>query len=1144
MLQIAGAAPIEPDVSNPSTTSAAAGPADPLGPAEFLALAALAVVAVVTALAGSRLALAYAVFLAVAIVAHARSSRRVRQLQAECDRHAQQTEERFQIASDSAGIGVWDFDVVAGHVSWNDWMYRIYGIDQSVRDEPYALWLNSLHPNDRDRCMEGLALALRGDQDFSAEFRIVRPDGEIRYITAAARVISAADGTPERMTGVNFDVTVQRRAEQTLRETSSLLRTVLDCTAEVSIIATDPSLKIRVFNAGAERLLGYTSEEVVDRETPIIMHDAEELRICSVELSAELGYTVDDGAVFAKPPMQQRPREWTYIRKDGGRLTVSMVVTPMHAEGGELLGYVCVAHDVTRQNQYADSLRTATDNSEHANRAKSEFLANMSHEIRTPLNAIIGLGYLLEQTTLSEDQHQLLAKIQFAGRALLGVINNVLDLSKVEAGEMTLETEQFDLPATMQELGAMLAPEAVAKGIELFVHSPADLPRWVHGAALRLRQILINLVNNSIKFTACGRVELTVSCRERRADLARIRCEVTDTGIGIEAASLERLFTPFTQEDASTTRRFGGTGLGLSIARSLVELMGGRIGVSSTVGLGSTFWIEVPLRLAGVEVGMDGASRVRSLQICVADSAGDTPAGIAAMVRALGWIPRIVETGERLIEIVRKAAPDATPDVLIVDLQLKGLDAEQLLASLGSEFGRGDLPPILLVTDRPQSYAEYAKFMCASDVVLVRPVNSSTLFNAVNSAVWRRFDDEERILRVAQFDDMRTQWLFGVHILVVDDSDINLEVAQRILEKQGASVRVCSDGRAALETVRAHHQDLDIVLMDVQMPVLDGNEATRRIRSELRLNELPIVALTAGALIAERQRSLDAGMNDFITKPFDPQALIRKVRHVVEKARGRPIPLASQGSDAAAALDLSSMTCLDVGMVARIFGEDLTLFKSLLPRMLREFADLALPLAASLDDAATRASLRARTHKLKGSAGMLGAIHVMHFAAAAEKALAGEQQAGVVEAVLAQLASQLTTLREQAKSLSVTSASTATDAAIAPTRRVPLTDSDVDELCSLLDSQNLAAIDSFDAISLPLHETLPAECFERLNAAMMDLEFQHAADLLREARQDARTAPQSPDASTHESEDRLQFVRGSSRVDVANCDAPSRWSAR
>jgi PAS domain S-box-containing protein len=1013
-----------------------------------------------------------------------------------------ESNDRFKIASDSAGIGVWEFDVTTNHLTWNDWMYRIYGLSPTSSEEPYALWVASLHPEDRARGEADIAMALSGERDFACEFRIVRPGGEIRCIKADARVIKGADGAPLKMAGVNIDITDHRRAEQTLVEASSLLRTVLDSTAEISIIATDPSLTIRVFNAGAERLLGYRSDEVVGRMTPTVMHDTEELRICGEELSAMLGQAVNHGAVFAEPSMLQRQREWTYIRKDGGRLTVSMVVTAMYADQGELLGYVCVAHDVTRQNRYEESLRAATGKSDQANRAKSEFLANMSHEIRTPLNAIIGLGYLLDQTALREDQRQFLSKIQFAGRALLGVINNVLDLSKVEAGEMTLESEQFDLPELFSELGQMLSPQAQAKGIQLVLRTAPDLPPMVHGDALRLRQVLMNLINNSIKFTAAGEVEVHVSCTSRSAEVIRLRCEVRDTGIGIEAATLAQLFTPFTQADASTTRRFGGTGLGLSIARRLVELMGGEIGVTSTVAVGSKFWIELPLRVSDGMSGSVGTIPGRGLQVCVFDARGDSSEGLGAMVRALGWSPQIVETGPRLLENMRSTQPETPADVLLVDLHEQNMDAEgyRLIATLIRERVGTDLPPVIIVADEAKSCPDYAAFLRPTDTVLARPVTSSALFNAVNTAVWKRHDGQERILQPAHFAELNARWLSGVRILVADDSDINLEVAQCILEKQGAIVSTCSNGHAALEAVRTHHRELDVVLMDVQMPVLDGNEATRRIRGELRLAALPIIALTAGALVGERQRSLDAGMNEFISKPFDPQALIRKVRHVVERARGAPIAVVAHSmKPAGGAIDVSRMSSIDAGTVQRTFGDDLSLFKSLLPRILRDFAEFALPVTVTPADESVRRRLKERTHKLKGSAGMIGAIHVMRFAGEAEEALSQGRPAPLVEAIFKQLAAALTTLSEEAGLLLASAPSRNAGAADEQAGHPLLVRADFDALFALLDGHDIAAVQRFDAMSASLRECLSAERFGTLKYAIESHEFGRGAELLRSA---------------------------------------------
>ncbi len=366
------------------------------------------------------------------------------------------------------------------------------------------------------------------------------------------------------------------------------------------------------------------------------------------------------------------------------------------------------------------------------------------------------MGYLLDKTPLSDDQREYVARVQVAGRVLLGVVNNVLDLSKIDAGEMLLTHESFDLAEPLRSSSQMLGQAALAKGVELVMLPGTVLPCKVTGDPSRLLQILLNLVSNAIKFTIAGRVEVSTTCTPLGTKRVLMRCEVKDTGVGIESEAIERLFKPFNQADATTARRFGGTGLGLSIARSLVELMGGSIGVTSEVAVGSTFWFEVPLELA-------------------AGSAGG-----------------------------------------------------QHMPSLGGV-------------------------------------------------------------------DRRARWLEGVRVLAVDDCEIVLRVVRRILEEQGAIVTCRSDGASALEFVRAHRPEIDVVLIDVQMPILDGNETTRRIRRELGDKTLPIIGLTADALLSERERSLAAGMNEIITKPFDPRTMLGEIRLIVEQAQiarrdSRPAP--------------------------------------------------------------------------------------------------------------------------------------------------------------------------------------------------------------------------------------------------------------
>jgi PAS domain S-box-containing protein len=1070
--------------------------------------------------------------------------------------------------------------------------------------------------------------ASRGIEDIY-ELTHIRKDGSRFPAVVSVTALRDVDGTIIGYLLIGTDNTARKRAEAALLKAGALQLAIFN-SANFSSIATDARGVIQIFNVGAERMLGYTAEEVMNKVTPADISDPQELIARAEALSAELATQIAPGfeaLVFKASRGIEDIYELTYIRKDGSRFPAVVSVTALRDADGAIIGYLLIGTDntarkqieeeqtllaqrlrdhqfytrslfesnidalmttdapgiitdvnkqmealtgctrdeligapfknfftdparaeagiklalskrkvtdyellardrngkqtvvsynattfydrdrrlqgvfaavreITERKQYERSLREATQVAEQANNAKSEFLANMSHEIRTPLNAVIGLGYLLEHTTLDEDQHQLLSKIQFGGRALLGVINNVLDLSKIEAGEMSLENEPFDLPELARDLGQMLAPQAAAKGIELRVKCAPTVPRVVRGDASRLRQILTNLLGNSIKFTEAGHVELKLSCTEQSADRIRLRCSVQDTGIGIEPAMIERLFTPFTQVDASTTRRFGGTGLGLSISRRFVELMGGEIGLTSAHNIGSTFWIEIPLQIAH---DIDGTLSVGGLRIFIADSHSDSPEHLASMARAVGWRPQVAETGEQLLALLRNTQRPAWPDVLILEQQLHDMTAYDLIAALGQEYAKGPLPPVIVVADSALSVNQPSPPTGNAYTLLLRPLTSSTMFNTVNAAVSKQPDSIDRVLQSTSFDEISAQWLVGVRVLVVDDSDINLEVAQRILEKQGATVATCSDGLAALEYLRANPQLPDIVLMDVQMPNLDGNETTRRIRQELGLSALPIVALTAGALVGERLRALEAGMNEFISKPFDPQALIRKVRRLVEAARGEPIPMVILDAKPVGRIaGRPIMSCIDAGVVQQMFGDDQSMFRSLLARMQRDFADLALPIELSAMDAAARAVLQGRAHKLKGSAGMLGATRIMRLAGAVEAALQESRSLDTVAEILQQLATALQVLREESapfEKMAAGGKDPTVDSAVRPL----IDNAQIDELYSLLERQDLAAIDRFDTLLPSLSEIVGALRLERLGKAIDNLDFQLGAELLREA---------------------------------------------
>jgi len=930
--------------------------------------------------------------------------------------------------------------------------------------------------------------ASRGIEDIY-EVTYIRKDGSRLPAMVSVTALRDAGGVIIGYLLIGTDNTARRQIEaeqallaQRLRDNEFYIRSLFESNID-ALMTTDASGVITDANRQVETLTGRTRAELLGAPFKTFFTDPSR---------AEAGIQLALGS------REVTDYELTARDKDGKETVVSYNATTFHDQHGKLQGVFAAVRSITERKQYEGSLREATRKAEQANSAKSEFLANMSHEIRTPLNAVIGLGYLLEHTTLSDNQRQLLNKIQFGGRALLGVINNVLDLSKIEAGEMSLDEEPFDLHEVVRDVSQMLAPQAVAKGIDLVLESAPTLPHMVNGDASRLRQVLTNLVGNAIKFTESGYVELKVYCTAQNSERIRLRCTVQDTGIGIEPAALERLFTPFTQADASTTRRFGGTGLGLSIARRLVDLMGGEIGVDSTAGVGSTFWFEIPVRIAQ---NADGRASARALKILIAESRGDEPERLLGMARALGWNPQVAETGEELLGVMTTSKTGAWPDVLIIEQHLQDMDAYGLMARLEKECSHGRLPPVIVIGDVEQTDVQQSQILRTTDTLLLRPVTSSALFNAVDAAVSKSPSNIERLLQITKFDDLNAQWLAGVRVMVVDDSDVNLEVAQRILEKQGAIVTTCSDGLAAVESVRTRHELLDIVLMDVQMPLLDGNEAARRIRADLHLQALPVVALTAGALVGERQRALEAGMNDFISKPFDPPALIRKVRLIVERARGAPIPLVILGArDAPLMAAGPLMPSLDAGIVQQMFGDDMVLFRSLLARVLREFADFAVPGSMALDSPSDRSTTKARSHKLKGSAGVIGAATVVRLAGEVEQALEQDQPNDIVEPILARLALALNCLRQEADLIVERQPDSARDSAAVAVMQTSIGAGDIDELCELLDSQNLAAVDRFKLLSTPLGKLLGAVRFERLRVAVEDLEFERGAELLRQAR--------------------------------------------
>ena len=656
------------------------------------------------------------------------------------------------------------------------------------------------------------------------------------------------------------------------------------------------------------------------------------------------------------------------------------------------------AQDIAVQKQAEAALVLARDLAESANRSKAEFLANMSHEIRSPISVILGLAYLLEKGSLSRDAQVMVEKIRSAGRRLLGIINDVLDVSKIEAGRMELEHAPFRLGDVIDNVASTMGMEAGQKNIELVVDQEPGGAGSFMGDALRLEQVLINLTSNAIKFTSVGKVVLSIRSLEQPGARIWMHFSVKDTGIGIAPALQHDVFSAFSQADSSTTRKFGGTGLGLAICRQLVQLMGGEIGLDSVVGEGSDFWFKVALQpIPHSDFSSPEMARIRAL---VADDSSVSRDAVVAVARGLGWQVAAVDSGAAALAQVRDRLGGGLPDVVVLDWKMPDMDGLTAARAIREMVPPSECPIVIMATAYSLTALAQEPDADWVDAILGKPVTLSALYNSVLEARRRRAANVDQSQMVA---DTGLRELLGVRLLVVDDSEINCEVAKRILEEHGADVQLAFDGGAALDWLTAHPADVDLVLLDVQMPVMDGLEVTRRLRLLPQFKALPIVALTAGAFRSQQEAAREAGMTDFIAKPFDVPstiALIQRLLHQRPQNAGQQMhparleaPLLRGGDDRS-----SVPLAMDVNQGLSLWGK-LDTYRDYLRRFVADYANAAVRIAGSLATG-DRGQAHALAHKLAGVAANMALPEAYRLATDVAGLLAQERDAA---ATLAQL---------------------------------------------------------------------------------------------------------------------------------------------
>ena len=903
------------------------------------------------------------------------------------------SEANLRRAQAVASVGSWTLDMAENRLVWSEQTYRIFGMEPGT-PMTYDDFVRQIHPGDRAGVDAAWQAALQG-APYSIEHRIL-VNGEERWVQEQAELQFGADGGIVAGIGTVQDITPRKCAELALQALNQELEErVAHRTAELEkltrqlrvseAMAKEQSQRLRdviwgadigtwelhiptgevVLNARWADMLGYSLTELEPTriDTWRQLTEPADLRRAEAILKRCLSRQLDYYECELR--MRHKSGDWIWVQDRGRVVEWSADGKPLRMSGTHL--------DITHRKRAEQAIRDLnisleqkvaerTAQLEVASRAKSEFLANMSHEIRTPMNAILGLTQLLEREPLSADQRDLLRKINDSGQCLLHVINDVLDFSKIEAGQLKLENHAFDLAPVLFRLESLLGHVAREKGLILDVNPPAGLPGRLRGDALRIGQVLLNLASNAVKFTERGRVTVRVRVLSASDTACRLRFEVRDTGIGIEPETLARLFQPFTQADASTTRRFGGTGLGLSISKHLVERMGGCIGSESTPGQGSVFWFELPL--------------------------------------------------ER------------------------------------SEAG-------------PQT----------------------------ESDTFRRHEPA-----APEPSHQQQPRLPGLRILAVDDNRMNLFLLERMLRGEGAEVGLCADGQQAVETLKASPSAYDVVLMDIQMPVMDGIAATRVLRSHPATAAVPVLALTAGVLPEERDSALSAGMNDFLGKPVDLEQLVVKLQVYAPMPSEATAPpgvteMESQESSRADAAVWPVIPGIDADRSRLLSGNDRNFFLKMLGMFVEEFGDLRSELNAQLA-AGDRESASRRIHNLKGNAGNLGAIELMELAKVAEIAIRNQQSEEGEAVERLQLA--LETLISGCHPCLSRFTSAAPTAANPSNRRLG-------DLRTALTQHNLAALGLFAELEPAIAAACGAPTAAAMASAIRHLKFEEALSELDDA---------------------------------------------
>lgn len=1035
-------------------------------------------------------------------------------------------------------------------------------------------------------------------------------DKQAQLIAVKADALQVANAKLEQQ--------VQQRTAE-IAQVSNLQRSIVNGT-NYAVIATDIDGLITLFNPAAEQMLGYSASEVVNKHSPALFHDKEEIQHYAKTLSAKLNTPIsaDFSVLITLAKLgKQDEAKWSYVRKDGSCCPVRLRITALMNDENQAIGFLGIAEDLTErqqlefeleltrvsvekaadpmfwldsnadilkanpaahrifgddsllqrsmlsfeqdssqerwqqvlgllqqqsevrfnrnfktengaiipvsitatlltfakkdyiyfvardisaQQQREQELATARDNADNANKAKSAFLANMSHELRTPMNAILGLLKLIQQTDLNNQQRNYIQKTQIASQSLLNILNDILDFSKVEAGKLELELHAFSLSALMHELAVILTANAADKHLEILYHLATDIPDLLIGDALRLKQILINLAGNAIKFTAVGEVIISIKAIASTANTIELSFSIKDTGIGMTAEQINSIFSGFQQAESSISRRFGGTGLGLAISKRLAELMQGNISVISTPNVGSEFILTLALQVADEQTATENFNLPEQLKVLVVDDNQQARIIMADIVRTFNWSCDTADSGPAALQAIEAALQQQQKyDLVLLDWYMPEQNGWQVAEAIQKSIAREHKPLIIMVSAYSKDVFTY-RANTDQDLIdgfIMKPITHVLLAQELQEVFHGPALAQPLITQSAEQPNSP---LANISLLLVEDNLTNQLVASELLSQLGASVEIASSGKAALAILSKHAKRFTTILMDIQMPEMDGYQTTNHIRHQLKLTDLPIIAMTANAMPSDVKACLDAGMQDHVAKPFNLTELTNKIlkhSHKLDKITVNTDNLTAETALSPALVTIQHYSLeqnIDFTQAYQRLGNSIELYTKVLQQFKLDLGQYLIQLASEHQDLNAQQLL---FHSLKSTAAMLGFKQLAQTAKLLEQQLS-HSAAIITQSDLAKLCQQLREAQEQ--SLTILQFLITSSPELKLNFNATELRDNINLLQSQLNSANMAALGLFEQLQ-PSLQQLDSNLTSQLAEQMAVLAFVAAEKLVAQLKQ-------------------------------------------